>query len=302
MKSVGLILALSILLSSCGINKPKEVEHEAFIINKNDTLIDCKGNSFNGGTPTEIRIISSSENKISSGVIRNCKITGSIRFIGLGRVGESKRVRESSLSLGHTERAQEEAPSYFRIENTDIISKGKPAIYMGPGTNHITVDSVKFTGYTNSMVIYMDAESGYNIIKNSEFDVTPKHNTREVIAVDGSAYNTIVYNNFKQLKYGGIYLYRNCGEGGTIRHQSPKHNTIDENTFNMDGMGLGDVAIWLGSRDGNRNYCDHDKGYDFGSSENDGDFANYNTVSKNNFSILSKAIKNNGKNNIINLI
>jgi len=104
-----------------------------------------------------------------------------------------------------------------------------------------------------------------------------------VVAVDGSATNTIVGNRFLRVDHGGIYLYRNCGEGGTVRHQTPRGNVIENNFFNMRDLSSGSYGVWLGSRKGRRSYCEDDIGYTFGSSIDNRDFADHNTVRGNVF-------------------
>ena len=44
---------------------------------------------------------------------------------------------------------------------------------------------------------------------------------RELIAINGSAYNQIIDNRFSRLDKGRIYLYRNCG----VRRQYQTSNT-----------------------------------------------------------------------------
>lgn len=97
------------------------------------------------------------------------------------------------------------------------------------------------------------------------------------MAIDGSAHNTVRHNRFSALSHGGLFLYRNCGEGGTVRHQTPSHNTISDNTFYRYYHG-GLPAVWLGARNGNRNYCEADAGYPFGSSISNLDGAQHNRI------------------------
>jgi parallel beta-helix repeat protein len=299
MKLKYLPVFLSLLLVSCKEQKPEEIPYEIHQIVKSGTVIDCKGEQFNDGKLTEIRVRSSLEKKVENVTIKNCKLYGSIRLFGLGMNGESKGVNESSKSKGHTERAQKAAPSNVLISNMEIKGEQRIPIYLSPGTNRVTIENSTITGTSNSVAIYMDAESGYNVIRNNVFDVKPVFNMREVIAVDGSANNLIVDNTFKQTTRGGIYLYRNCGEGGTVRHQSPQQNLIEKNTFNLQGLNRGHWGIWIGSRNGNRNYCEHDAGYPFGSSVDNGDFANNNTIQNNKFSGSDNTIRDDGKNNVI---
>ena len=271
---------LAALLAGCPAPAEK-VAYEAVKITKS---IDCEGKAFNKGKITELQITASNV------TIRRCKINGSIRTVGLGHNGEAPDVKASSTRLGHTERAQAAAPKNTVLYAVTITGHGRIPLYLGPGTTRLTMYDSTIKGRSDSVALYLDAESGFNIIRNNTFDIAGA--SREIIAVDGSANNQLLTNTIKQAPSGGIYLYRNCGEGGTVRHQAPQHNLIAGNTINNTG-GYG---IWLGSRDGGRLYCKDDAGFPFGSSKNDGDFADNNTVRDNNASI----IKDDGTHNRIN--
>jgi len=292
-----LLLFLPFLLLSC---KDEVVPYEVYKVTKSGNVIDCQGKEFNGGKITEIRISS----PIRDVTIKNCKLKGSIRVLGLGMNGEDENVKNSSYKAGHTERAQAAAPSNILLSNLTIEGVQRIPLYLAPGVTKVTVENSKFIGNTLSTVIYLDAESAYNTISNNIFNVEGnlslrQFRIREVIAVDGSAHNQIIGNTFGKAVGGGVYLYRNCGEGGTVRHQSPQYNVIKNNNFNLTGLYWGNYGIWLGSRDGNRGYCSADDGYGFGSSVDNGDFANFNTVKENKFSGSDSTIRNNGKNNLI---
>ena len=227
--------------------------------------------------------------------IRNGRIRGSIRIYGLGVNGEAPKVRESSHHKGHTARAQAAAPRAILLEDLKIEADHRIPLYLGPGVTGITVKNCTFTGWSASTTVYLDAESGGNRIEGCTFDV---RSGREVVAVDGSATNTIVGNRFLQAGYGGIYLYRNCGEGGTVRHQAPQSNLIENNFFNMKDLRSGSYGIWLGSRQGRRSYCEDDAGYPFGSSIDNRDFADHNTVRGNVFRPASdEAVRDDGADN-----
>jgi hypothetical protein len=292
-----LVLLPLLLTASC----TQETEpYEVHKITKSDTTIDCKNKQFNNGKTTEIRVISDVQNI----EIKNCKLKGSIRVYGLGMNGEDEEVKKSSHKEGHTERAQAAAPSNVRISNMTIEGVNRIPVYLAPGVTRVTVENSEFIGTTDSTVIYLDAESGYNTIYNNTFDVSGnftlrQFRIREVIAVDGSAYNTISGNRFKTAVGGGVYLYRNCGEGGTVRHQAPQYNVIENNDFNLSGLHINNYGIWLGARNGNRFYCNADEGYNFGSSVNDRDFANNNIIRDNKFSGSDRTVKNDGENNTI---
>jgi parallel beta-helix repeat protein len=227
--------------------------------------------------------------------IRNGRIRGSIRIFGLGVNGEAPKVRESSHREGHTIRAQAAAPRAILLEDIQIEADHRIPLYLGPGVTGVTVRNCTFTGWSVSTAVYLDAESGGNRIEGCTFDV---RSGREVMAVDGSATNTIIGNRFLQVRYGGIYLYRNCGEGGTVRHQTPQGNVIENNFFNVKDLRSGSYGVWLGSRQGRRSYCEDDAGYPFGSSIDNRDFADHNILHGNIFQPANdKAVRDDGADN-----
>jgi hypothetical protein len=270
------------LLAGC----PAPAEKTAYETVKVIKSIDCKGGVYNEGKVTELQILADNI------TIRRCNINGSIRTVGLGHNGEAPGVKASSTRLGHTERAQAAAPKNTVLFAVTITGHGRIPLYLGPGTTRLTIYDSTIKGRSNSVALYLDAESGFNIIRNNTFDIVSA--SREIIAVDGSANNQLLTNTIKQAPNGGIYFYRNCGEGGTVRHQAPQNNLIAGNTINNTG-GYG---IWLGSRNGGRLYCKDDAGFPFGSSKDNGDFADNNTVKNNTFTGSARTIEDDGKNNI----
>lgn len=224
-----------------------------------------------GATPEEM-----AADRPRSITIANCRIDGSIRVIGLGPNGENAVVKASSVRAGHTERAQAAAPTDITLSNLTIVGVGRSPLYLAPGVTGVSLLDSRLSGRTDGPAIYLDAESGHNRIIGNTIAVDTSR--REQVALDGSADNLIKDNRFSALGNGGIYLYRNCGEGGTVRHQAPQRNTIEGNEFYYKrSLGL-NPAIWLGSRAGLRWYCFLDRGHPFGSSRDDADQANGNVV------------------------
>lgn len=293
-----LVLITVVFLTGCPAAEEKDTidNYEIKLVKKSNVVIDCKDGKYNNGKLTELRIVTSRDQIPENVIVRNCTINGAIRVAGLGMNGESKGVNKSSKKEGHTKRAQEAAPKNIVLENLKINGDARIPVYLSPGANNVILRNSKITGKSNSVAIYLDAESGHNKIIDNTIDVNTGQ-SREVIAVDGSANNTIANNKILNAKNGGIYLYRNCGEGGTVRHQSPQNNVIKNNSFNLNGISFGDYGIWLGSRNGNRSYCEDDRGYPFGSSIDNGDFADFNTVKNNSFTGSSRTVRNDGKKN-----
>ena len=293
------ITVAALVLTGCpaGEEPTKLPNYEVVRITKS-TTIDCNGAEYNKGKTTELQIVTTKDNIPANVTIKRCKINGSIRIAGLGFNGEAPGVNASSKKLGHTERAQAAAPSQINLYKLTITAKGRIPLYIAPGVTKVSLVDSTINGRSASVALYLDAESGFNIIRNNTFDITGA--SREIIAVDGSASNQLLTNTIKQAPNGGIYLYRNCGEGGTVRHQPPQHNFIAGNSLDLTNLTWSAYGIWLGSRNGGRLYCSDDAGLPFGSSKDDGDFADNNVVRDNTFTGSTRTIRNNGNNNKIN--
>ncbi|MBB4231776.1 right-handed parallel beta-helix repeat-containing protein [Rhizobium mongolense] len=147
------------------------------------------------------------------------------------------------------------APQNVSIIDSTVTNSGNVGIYVG---NYAQSTLIRNTLVTNSgsTAIYLDASSVRAIVENSTFkgngfgDPLGRSKgklNREAIAIDSSAYNTILNNNFSGNSAGGVFLYKNCWE----RHNSPKQaqrwqhssfNTINGNRFTEK------VGVWIASR------------------------------------------------------
>jgi hypothetical protein len=232
------------------------------------TVIDCKG-----GERGSLSI------RKSNTIVRNCTINGDVRIWGPARNANNKVLLDRSRKSDYVTWLRNAAPTNVLIENTTIKATHTIPLYVGPGVTFTTVRNVKIGGTSASTMVYLGAESHHTVIENSEIDAT--QGKREAIAIDASDNNVISNNIIKYerglLYHGGIFLYRNCGEDGVIRHTTPSHNVITKNTFVGDG-----TAVYLSSRDGGgRCYCSLDEGYPLGSSQSDLDHARFNQVTSN---------------------
>lgn len=166
-----------------------------------------------------------------------------------------------------------------------------------PGVTYSKLINSEVKGKSSRVGIYLDAESAYNTFENNYIHVETKEDNWGKIpgvtgrgwpqmAIDGSSRNTIHNNRFSSLSNGGIYLYRNCGEGGTIRLTPPENNTITNNTFYYKKYKGSKPAIYLGSRDYGRKestfgHCNDDSGRPYGSSSSNKDYARHNIIKNN---------------------
>ena len=209
--------------------------------------------------------------------VRDCAIDGHVRIWGMGVNGQAPALRDSSHSLGHTERAQAAAPSGITLTGLTLTASGPIPLYIGPGVTRVTLTGSRIVGRSVATAVYLDAESAENRIEDTEFAA---ETGREAIAVDGSARNRIAGNRFVLNGQGAVRLYRNCGEGGTVRHQTPSDNVITGNVFRGTGL-FGAEPVVVNSRNGWRLYCNEDAGYPFGSSLDNADGGTGNVVAGN---------------------
>lgn len=263
------LAAFTLALASCTTTTPAPPA-EIVQVTRDGASIDCNGELYRKGREVEIQI----KGPISTS-IRRCTINGSIRTMGMARTGEGRKLRASSRRPGHTARAQDAAPRDVLIEDVTLNPTRRTPLYIGPGTTRLTLRNSTLAGTSNLSAIYADAESAGHVITGNTIK-TERLTGREAIAIDGTAGTTITKNRIN----GQAKLYRNCGEGGTIRHQTPSDNIITRNTF----TDLGDrVPVAVNARDSepDRSYCDDDSGYPFGSSADDRDGGKDNTIQPN---------------------
>ena len=209
--------------------------------------------------------------------IENCVIHGAVRVWGMGADGGYDDLRASSRTAEHTATAQGAAPTHIALERVTIVGTGSIPLYVGPGVTRLSLTNSTLTGRSDATALYLDAESAANRIENNTIAVATQ---REAVAVDGSARNRITGNRFTLGGRGGVFLYRNCGERGVIRHQTPSDNQITDNVFSGAAR-LRPQLVVVGSREGRRSYCGADRGYPWGSSADDGDGATNNVVARN---------------------
>ena len=213
--------------------------------------------------------------------ISDCLIRGSIRIVGLRATQGEESLLASSRLPGHTERAQAAAPARILLEGLHIETNRHTAIYVASGATGVHIRNSRLTGTIGFPAIYLDSESKGNLIEKNSITVSSP--TREHIAIDGSADNIVRNNEFTNFDSGGIYIYRNCGERGIVRHQKPMRNRIEGNVFTEGSASRPVPIIWIGSRGGRQGFCRADDGLGLGSSLSDADYADDNTVERNVF-------------------
>jgi hypothetical protein len=140
-----------------------------------------------------------------------------------------------------------------------MLGRYKGVVHFLSGVHHFTIENSEILGAFLGLTIHMPADGGWNVIKNNTITGQRKSDAwfweyigkkREVISIDSSEHNRIVNNHFLDMPYGGIYLYRNCGERGDIRHRIPQYNQIINNVFDYSKGNQRVPTVFVGSRDG----------------------------------------------------
>lgn len=311
-----------------------DVVTKRLIFETSGVTLECNGATITGGDGTsnsanninyrrdmiEVRSRSRIEDRRRiwerprSVTIRGCNIIGSIRVLGMARNGQGKLYteedgqtrnyfKESSRLEGHTERARANAPTNIVFDNLTITGVGRNPFYFAPGVSYSRLINSELKGESGAVGLYLDAESYANTIKNNYIHVSTKNYIfeqwdRPLIAIDGSSHNKILNNRFSNLSHGGIYLYRNCGEGGVVRHATPSYNHIINNVFYYNRYRGGNPSVYLGAHDygwfqETFGFCHDDSVPDtitevpFGSGISNKDHATHNVVMQNQIFVRS---------------
>lgn len=267
-----------------------------------NVVIDCRWNLLvpsQGKTALKIR-----SKQVSGGwevphhvTVRNCEVNGRVEIAGTTDANTASR----TMGTGYTAYSQRNAPHHILLDSLVVTTTGDN-VYFHSGVTYSTLRNSTIYGNVTAPSLYLDAESGHNLIENNRFLAVTSQ--REVLAIDGSAHNRIVGNYFEGLNTGGIYIYRNCGEAppgsnvGTVRVQQPVRNQIINNVFYYNQYTGDKPAVFIGSRNrssDSESFCGKDAGLGYGSSSDNHDFATGTVVAQNRFFQFSPgiAVKNN---------
>ncbi len=249
---------------------PKDCElwqkNTHFIIEQNDTSLDCQGVSMSATDADLTAITIRTPNDHQAGIhnirINNCALSG----YGHGVVIEQKtpaNVRYEELLQQQTTLEQQRAQSPHDILLNRILVNGSKnsGVFIGDHVQHVTLANSRVQN-SGTVGVYLEFGSGHNQIIYSQFNGNGFRQlnmvgmgigkpNREAIAVDSSANNLIAHNQFDGNGAGGIFLYRNCFEHADdatqtnhfLRTQGSNNNQILYNTFNHEPVG-----IWVAAR------------------------------------------------------
>jgi len=253
--------------------------------------IDCNGAKIDGGPgmyhyghtmldihskPPAEPVYDTWTDRPTNVTIRDCHIIGGVRIYGMGFNANQANVVQASYLPDYVTQVRDSAPTGITLDTVHITGDPYTPLYVGPGVSHLTVVDSIIDGKANHAGVYLEAETINNVFKRDKIWVDTTGAPQ--INVDGSSSNRFIDNTFGALRNGGIYLYRNCGQAGTIRHSTPSNNLIINNTFLYDQYTGSNPAVFVGSRNGTAGYCDQDSRGFVGSAIDDRSYARFNVV------------------------
>lgn len=302
------------------------------ISNQSNLTFDCNGAVFNGldreyrqavgmtysteNAPVLVGIqVQSSENTQSRNVtIKNCTLTNYVRGIrvnfGISTASRSDLKNNINVSALE-EHLRTLSPKNIKVENCKILSSHKDGLFIGRFVTDFVLERSEIK-YTGAVGLYLDSGSQRNIIKNStisenghsDYSITKRerrkkleNDSREGIAIDSSAHNTIENNVFSKNARGSILIYKNCNEHALDPNQVPRYQSADSNLIQNNKFINEDIGVWVASRQ-SKNLNDLDCGipvvhtgtvhYAGGAVREDAryyqDYAKHNEIKNNRFS------------------
>ncbi|WP_299491774.1 hypothetical protein [uncultured Shewanella sp.] len=183
--------------------------------------------------------------------IQDCQIKGSIRLTGMKNDAQSNPMTSFEIGMNHTKRANLAAPHRISLKNINIEGLYRPTLYLSEGVNHVTLEHSNLQGVSNTVALYLDAESNFNNINNNTIHVNTQ---QQLMSLNGSAHNVIKNNHLTLNDNGGIYLFHRCDQENPLLHQSTSLNQIEANYFTLEHIS-NHPSINLNARRGEQNNC-----------------------------------------------
>lgn len=226
-----------------------------------DVVFDCRGARIVGPDRQRgIEITASADTPLANITVRNCYVEGFLNNIRITREGFR------SLAEGAE---YDHAFSNIVVEDSTLVNSRGVGVFVDGYVTGVTLRNLHIEG-SGSSGIYLEAGSKDNLVENNDIvDNGYRENSpigqfyqflgtsyyfwgtgREGLSIDGSRFNRILNNRFSGNSYGGIFLYKNCGEYVNQRPDRWFHrrygadgNLIEGNTFTGESNG-----VWVGAR------------------------------------------------------
>ena len=282
-------------INSSRVLQPNCIYKQSLTITKSNVTLDCRGATLQGTVKDKIGLFIDSRGEGTRNIlVKNCRFldfaTTGVLIGWRGQNKEDDSDREIMFS---------KAPSNITLENVEIRRSGRVGLYVDAYVRKVTLSN-SIVEESGGVGVYLEHSSQQTTLKNNRIARNGNGKTpREGVAIDSSAMNEIRNNVISNNSRGGIFLYKNCGEGrskGTQnRWQHSNQNVIAQNKFFSE-----DVGVWIASRQ-----SQNLKAWDCSDQSMDDrneyyrDFADENVVELNSFCRTAVAVKVEGDSNKI---
>jgi parallel beta-helix repeat protein len=232
-------------------------------ISASDVDLDCRRavlDDVEGDDGRGIHVTAPIDVALKNVRVHGCDVKHFLNNVRISREGFK------SLAAGHEYDVQYEN---VVIENSRLTDSRGSGVFVNGYVTGVTLRNLEISG-AGSVGIYLEAGSKGSLVErnrvhdNGYGDVTPDgipfvvggvelrylSTGREGIAIDGSRDNVVRRNVIERNSYGGIFLYKNCGEYVTqqpgqwwTRRYGADGNVIERNRISDEYTG-----VWIGSR------------------------------------------------------
>ncbi len=232
-------------------------------ISASDVDLDCRHavlDDVEGNDGRGIHVTAPIDVALKNVRVHGCDIRHFLNNVRISREGFK------TLAEGHEYDVQYEN---VVIENSRLTDSRGSGLFVNGYVTGVTLRNLDISG-SGSVGVYLEAGSKGTLVErnrvhdNGYGDVTPEgipfvvggveirylSTGREGIAIDGSRDNVVRRNVIERNSYGGIFLYKNCGEYFTqqpgqwwTRRYGADGNVIEKNRISDEYTG-----VWIGSR------------------------------------------------------
>ena len=233
-----------------------------FDITASGASLDCRGARITAAVDEGVGILITTPNDVDLAdvVVANCHVEGFLNSLRVRRVdarflpaGSEDLHRTSGIVITGNEFSRSRGVGVYidafvsdvTVRGNEIHDSGSSGVYLEAGSrgNAILDNEVVHNGFTENGTAGQTFEVGGTT-------VWYWGTGREGISVDGSSDNVIAGNRLERNSFGGIFLYKNCGEFASKpnwweRRTPASGNVIEGNEFADEING-----VWVGSRMG----------------------------------------------------
>ena len=226
-----------------------------------DVVLDCQGARLYGPSRQRgIEISAPTTTALQNVTVRNCVVEGFLNNMRITRDG----FRDLAEGAEY-----DNAFANIVVEDSTILDSRGVGIFVDGYVTGVTLRRLRVEG-SGSSGIYLEAGSKDNVVEDNDIvdngfgengqfwqqfqglDIWFWGTGREGLSIDGSRFNAVRNNRFSGNAYGGIFLYKNCGEYVNLRPDRWWHrrygadaNLIEGNTFTG-----GTNGVWIAARMG----------------------------------------------------